>query len=175
MTRPLTILATLALALTALNFGFADSESDEGAGGLVAPESNVIVQPMPAEHAEHLPANLGPIQPPAPPAAIPTSGIQLTPGMATPEMWFYEQEMRRYADPKAMVRARAEMRADARQARIESMKWFGYSNARPQANPTPFTGTYSPVWSGNGGGYRWIGSGSGPVILQADRSYNSRY
>lgn len=160
MSRPVTFLALAACALSALSLGAAD----------YAGEDSVTVEPMPA--------NLGPIQPPAPPALVPSGSIQLAPGqvIATPEMWFYEQEMRRYDDPKAAVRARAEQRADARQARLTALKWFGYSNARPQASPTPFMGTYSPAWTGNhADGYRWVGSGSGPTIIQADRSYGSRY
>jgi len=68
----------------------------------------------------------------------------------TPEMWFYEQELRRYEDPRTLVRRKAEFRAAQRQRRIESRKWFGLSNARPDASPEPMYGSYSPRWnSGN--------------------------
>ena len=50
---------------------------------------------------------------------------------ATPEMWFYDQAMRQYKDPKMAVRAKAEFRASNGMRRLESMKWFGFSNSRP--------------------------------------------
>ncbi|MGW8258281.1 MAG: hypothetical protein ACWGMZ_12405, partial [Thermoguttaceae bacterium] len=59
---------------------------------------------------------------------------------ATPEMWFYEQAMRQYQDPKMMVRANAEFRARQRQRRLAAMRWFGQSNSRPHANSDPFNG-----------------------------------
>jgi hypothetical protein len=80
---------------------------------------------------------------------------------ATPEMWFYEQNLRQYKDPKMAVRAKAEFRADQRQRRIESMKWFGFSNSRPRASADPFHSDYSPGWVSNPGYYpsRWGGVG----------------
>lgn len=79
----------------------------------------------------------------------------------TPEMWFYQEALRLYQDPEMMVRARAEFRADQRQRRIESRKWFGYSNSRPVANPTPFMGSYSPAWVSNTRRpYDWAGVGA---------------
>ena len=62
------------------------------------------------------------------------------------EMWFYDQAARQYRDPKLAVRAKAEFRTEQRLRRIESMKWFGMSNARPQANSDPYHGDYSPRW-----------------------------
>jgi hypothetical protein len=80
---------------------------------------------------------------------------------ATPEMWFYEQYMRNYKDPKMAVRARAEYRADQRQRRLESMRWFGFSSARPTASADPFNGDYSPHWVASPGYFpnRWPGVG----------------
>jgi hypothetical protein len=79
----------------------------------------------------------------------------------TPEMWFYEQAMRQHMDPKMAVRAQAEVRAEQRQRRLESMRWFGFSNTRPQASSDPFHGDYSPKWVANPGYYpaRWNGVG----------------
>jgi len=78
---------------------------------------------------------------------------------ATPEMWFYDQAMRRYMDPKMMVYAKANLRAQQRQSRIASMKWFGLSNSRPRASSDPFHNDYSPGWFSNPGfyPYRWSG------------------
>jgi hypothetical protein len=77
----------------------------------------------------------------------------------TPEMWFYEQSLRQYNDPKVAVRAKADFRAQERQRRLESMKWFGFSNARPRASSDPFNNDYAPGWVATPGYYpsRWNG------------------
>ena len=94
---------------------------------------------------------------------------QLMPAQVTPEMWIYSQEMRRYEDPQQAVRRKAELRASQRAARLAAMKWFGFSNARPQANPVPFMSAYSPAWVGNGPDrYDWVGGTvqPRPIMLQ---------
>jgi hypothetical protein len=79
---------------------------------------------------------------------------------ATPELWVYAQEQRRHDDPAQAVRRKAEFQADQRMSRLASLKWYGLSNARPEASPTPLTGTYSPGWIGNGWNrYDWVGVG----------------
>ncbi|HUE72749.1 MAG TPA: hypothetical protein VMP01_17820 [Pirellulaceae bacterium] len=94
---------------------------------------------------------------------------QLVPAQVTPEMWIYSQEVRRYDDPQQAVRRKAELKASQRAERLAAMKWFGFSNARPQANPVPFMSVYSPTWVGNGyDRYDWMG-GSAPrttILLQ---------
>jgi hypothetical protein len=79
----------------------------------------------------------------------------------TPEMWFYDQAMRQYKDPRMAVRANAEFRAEQRQRRLESARWFGFSASRPQASSDPFHGDYSPRWVSSPGYYpsRWAGTG----------------
>jgi hypothetical protein len=67
----------------------------------------------------------------------------------TPEMWFYEQERSRWDDPQAAVRRNAEFRASQRAYRIASSRWYGMSNSRPAASPTPICGSYSPTWVSN--------------------------
>ncbi|MHC2066751.1 hypothetical protein ACYFX5_04715 [Bremerella sp. T1] len=64
-------------------------------------------------------------------------------GNATPEMWFYLQELRRYEDPAAARRRRAELTASARRARLFSQQWYGISNSRPTANAVPMMYRYS--------------------------------
>jgi hypothetical protein len=96
------------------------------------------------------------------------SAPTLSPGeiQATPEMWFYEQERLFYADPKNAVRANAEFRAYQRARRLAALRWYGFSNSRPLANPDPIHGIYSPRWVGNG--YipsHWIGGGGSTVII----------
>jgi hypothetical protein len=89
------------------------------------------------------------------------SDTMVSPGevKSTPEMWFYEQAMRQYKDPKTAVRAKADFRDEQRQRRLESMKWFGLSNSRPRASSDPFHNDYSPGWVACPGYYpsRWNG------------------
>ena len=101
-------------------------------------------------------------QPPAPPhardfgAEDPANGQ--TPSMSS-DVWLYVQEQRRHDDPKEAVRRKAEFKADQRARRLATMKWFGYSNLRPQASTIPIMGVYSPTWTGNHTSpYRWVGS-----------------
>ncbi|MGD0899266.1 MAG: hypothetical protein ABR915_15625 [Thermoguttaceae bacterium] len=88
----------------------------------------------------------------------------LSPGelQATPEMWFYEQEMRQRLDPGMAVRREAEARAQERIRRIETMRWFGLSNQRPRVSIDPIHGDYAPGWTSNNTfyPYRWVGGGA---------------
>jgi len=95
------------------------------------------------------------------------SSGDLTP---TPEMWFYQQQMKQYLDPKMAVRHAAEFRADQRAKRLAAMKWFGFSNARPRASVDPVHGDYSPGWSSNNPmyPYRWMGEGWPYYILYSN-------
>jgi hypothetical protein len=89
-----------------------------------------------------------------PAVALPSSGP------VTPEMWLYMHEYQRYQQPKEAVRRKAEIRAAQRQRRLESQRWFGFSNLRPIANPVPFYGSYSPAWIGNPSQpFDWYGYG----------------
>src|SRR5262249_31764441 len=66
-----------------------------------------------------------------------TAGLHvISPGevAATPEMWFYEQQIRRYDDPTIAFRAISAQKAAERRARLAAMKWYGFSNSRPQAS-----------------------------------------
>jgi hypothetical protein len=84
----------------------------------------------------------------------------------TPEVWYYKQQLEKYNDPKVAVRRNAEFRAAQRMARLESMSWFGFSNARPVASPTPFTSMYSPAWQSNWHRpYAWYTSGRPTVVV----------
>ena len=78
----------------------------------------------------------------------------------TQEMWFYLEEQKRHDDPRQAVRRKAEQKAADRSARLAAMKWYGYSNLRPQASASPWMGTYSPFWAGNSWDpYQHIGQG----------------
>lgn len=92
---------------------------------------------------------------------------ELTP---TPEMWFYQQELRRYHDPAEVVRRKAEFEAEQRRRRIATRRWFGYSNMRPTASTTPHMGTYSPTWGGNAyNPFLWRATGG--TIQSSSRSF----
>jgi len=103
--------------------------------------------------------------------------VKTSPGevTATPDMWFYQQYMQEYLDPKLAVRRNAEIRADQRLRRVESMRWFGLSNERPQASADPQHGDYSPGWVSNNTWYpeRWTGMGR-PWIVIEPGSYSPR-
>jgi hypothetical protein len=89
----------------------------------------------------------------------PTTGATFTMGQLTPtpDMWFYEQYVRQYQDPKVAVRANAEYRANQRLARLSAMKWFGMSNQRPVAAVDSLHSDYSPKWASSSANYpmRW--------------------
>jgi hypothetical protein len=97
---------------------------------------------------------------------------ELNPSQVTPELYLYMQDLRRHDDPQQAVRRKAEARTAARESRITAMKWYGMSNARPQANPVPFMGTYSPTWiGGRNERYDWYGPTWPSVSLRVDQSY----
>lgn len=93
----------------------------------------------------------------------------ISPGEVNPTeaMWFYQEQQRLYNDPHYMQRKRAEFKGEQRARRIAAMKWFGYSNARPSAGITPWSGgMYSPAWVGNSrDSYAWRGAGSAPQVV----------
>jgi hypothetical protein len=102
-----------------------------------------------------------------------------TPSLGSPtpsvETWLYEQERKRYLDPKEAVRRNAEYRATQRQRRIESRNWFGVSNSRPIASPNPWYETYSPMWTGNSWHpYEWSGTG-GPSVVYRPGWHGTQY
>lgn len=90
---------------------------------------------------------------------------------ATPEMWFYEQQIQRQDDPAVAFRAISAQKAADRRARLAAMKWYGFSNSRPQAGIDVVHGLYSPQWIGNG--YQpnsWVGpAATATVIVPAPR------
>jgi hypothetical protein len=80
----------------------------------------------------------------------------------TPELWVYSQEQRRHDDPAQAVRRKAEFQAAQRMSRLASLKWYGYSNSRPEVNFISNPGTYSTGWFANGWNrYQW-GAFGGP-------------
>ena len=101
------------------------------------------------------------LQTPAPPPPTHFTPATLSAPPVTPELWVYSQEQRRHDDPAQAVRRKAEYQAEQRMARLASLKWYGYSNSRPEAGMTPIMGTYSAGWAGNGWNrYEWFGGGA---------------
>jgi hypothetical protein len=91
----------------------------------------------------------------------PNMANSLSPGelKTTPEMWFYEQYMKQYKDPRMAIRARAEFDSAQRQRRMASRQWFGLSLSRPRWSADVFNWDVSPGWTSNNGAYpyRWQG------------------
>jgi len=88
---------------------------------------------------------------------------------ASPEIWLYTQEMRRYDNPELAIRKKAELKTAQRMQRLAALKWFGQSNSRPYASATPFMDYYSPYWAGNGSTpFAWTG-------VDSARSVNVNY
>jgi hypothetical protein len=88
---------------------------------------------------------------------------------ATPEMWFYEQSLRRYNDPKVAVRANSEFKADQRRARMAAMNWYGYSNSRPAMGIDNLHGPIQTQWVGNSGNASWWVAPRPAVVLETPR------
>ena len=132
------------------------------AASAFAQEVNEEKEPAPADAARHA------VAPESRAEKIP----ELNPTQMTPELYLYMHDLRRHDDPQQAVRRKAEARAAAREGRITAMKWYGMSNARPQANPVPFMGSYSPTWVGSRNErYDWYGYTWPSVSLRVDQSY----
>ena len=102
-------------------------------------------------------------------------GLSISAGelKATPEMWFYEQSLRQYNDPKWVIRQKAEYRTAERLRRMAALKWYGFSNGRPTAGVDPIHGDYGPHWtSGNVcEPFRWSAGGAPTiVVISANRT-----
>jgi hypothetical protein len=96
--------------------------------------------------------------------------IRLSPGelSATPEMWFYEQALRQYQDPKTAVRQKAEFRVAERQRRLAALKWYGLSNARPRMGSDFVHGDPVASWTSGHTYYpnRWTSAGYGTLVVR---------
>jgi len=111
------------------------------------------------------PSPLGaPVAPRFRPTAQPVTVGEVQPNMPA-ELWLYLNEQKRYDNARLAVRRKAEIRTEQRNRRLAAQKWYGYSKARPQASVTPFSGTYSPRWSGYGGVYNWSGSNTAKTVI----------
>jgi hypothetical protein len=90
----------------------------------------------------------------------------VSPGEATPEMWFYEQALHQYNDPKYAVRANAEFKANQRRQRLAAMQWYGYSNSRPEMGLDTQHGIPQAQWVGNGASPNWwVAPAARPLVI----------
>ena len=93
-----------------------------------------------------------PVAPPAEPAPAGAEG------------WYYRQAPERETT-LTLAQQKAQMRGAQRMARLEALRWYGFSNSRPTASPIPWTTMYSPAWQAPGGRpFAWHMS-SRPVVI----------
>ena len=78
--------------------------------------------------------------------------------------WYYRPAPEGSKEP-TVAQQRAMRKADARAARLDAMRWYGFSGSRPTATAIAFTSMYSPQWQMPGGRpFAWF-PGSRPVIV----------
>ncbi|MEX0611178.1 MAG: hypothetical protein WD738_00495 [Pirellulales bacterium] len=78
------------------------------------------------------------------------SGIKTSVDEERDESQYYQQPSYR-PNARAIIHQKAQTRSYQRQSRLAALNWYGMSNGRPTAAPTPFTSLYSPVWQMPGG------------------------
>lgn len=88
-------------------------------------------------------ANLACAQSPGEPPAEPAAPA------AEDDSW-YRSPAPRKPQP-TLAREKAVARGAQRMARLEALRWYGYSNSRPIAAAMPYTSMYSPAWQNPGG------------------------
>jgi hypothetical protein len=83
---------------------------------------------------------------------------------ADDDSWYYRAVPDRTPTP-SLARQKAQARGAQRMARLEAMRWYGFSNSRPTATSIPWTTMYSPAWQMPGGRpFAWYVS-TRPVIV----------
>lgn len=94
-------------------------------------------------------------QPPAEPADQAAS---------TGEDWSYRPATERERTP-TVSQQKAMARGAQRMARLEALRWYGFSNSRPTATAIAWTSMYSPAWQQPGGRpFAWHSS-SRPIVV----------
>lgn len=125
-----------------------------GSLGTEVPSPKVPAAPKPAENVVRAENKAKP--------AAPSPYPERSPGESqmTIESRYYELAMARQAQQDEAVHQAAIARAEQRTRRLESRRWFGLSNARPQVSSDPLNGDYAPGWVSNCPWYpmRWIGA-----------------
>ena len=103
---------------------------------------------------------------------IRVGGVGVTAGEVTPtsEMWFYQEQLRQYMDPKMSLRRIAEAKSKQRKARLAAQRWYGYSNIRPTVGTDPVHGDWGARWT-SGNRYhpsRWSHFGPSLVVVRSN-------
>jgi len=162
------VLACSVVCLAAAS-GTAMAQDDDPVGfGFPEPPQVRQFAPEPAQERQfepELPVRSDPQQRliAPPPQDRPISATSESPSTSF-EQWLYTQEQKKLEDPRYLVYLRAAQKAEQRNRRLATTKWFGYSNTRPVANGVPLMGTYSPTWVGNSGNpFYWTGVAQTPV------------
>jgi hypothetical protein len=105
-----------------------------------------------------------PPEPVMPKAVVEPIAPTRSPGetQAPVEARYYETYLIRDQEQTAAVRRAAEARAEQRTRRLESRRWFGMSNLRPQVNADALGGEYGARWTSNDQWFpeRWTGVGN---------------
>lgn len=79
--------------------------------------------------------------------------------------WYYRPVVERDAN-LTVVQQKAMARGAQRMARLEAMRWYGFSNSRPTASAIPWTTMYSPAWQQPGGRpFAWHVSARPVVVI----------
>ena len=118
-------------------------------GGLAAATMWLSLTAAPASAQEDAPT--------APPSLSPAD-----------EAWSYRTPPARVEKP-TLAQEKAIARGQQRTARIESMRWYGFSKSRPTAAGIPWTTMYAPAWQQPGGRpFAWHTS-SRPIVIYAPR------
>jgi len=87
--------------------------------------------------------------------------------------WYYGSEGEQ-VKKMSIGRQKSIRRAEQRMARLEAMRWYGFSASRPTASGMPFTSSYSPSWTRPGGRpFGWHAGGGPSVVI--NRPYYRSY
>jgi hypothetical protein len=80
------------------------------------------------------------------------------------DQWYYRTPPPK-AEKRTLAQEKAIARGQQRMARLEAMRWYGFSGSRPTATAMPFTTMYSPAWQMPGGRpFAWYTS-SRPIVI----------
>ena len=90
--------------------------------------------------------------------------VPAEPRAAGDDDWYYRSPPPK-AEKRSLAQEKAILRGQQRMARLEAMRWYGFSNSRPTATAIPFTSMYSPAWQMPGGRpFAWYTS-SRPIVI----------
>jgi hypothetical protein len=88
----------------------------------------------------------------------------------TEEAWHYRSPMP-HAETPSLAKQKAMLRGQQRMARLDAMRWYGFSNSRPTTAGIPWTSMYSPAWQTPGGRpFPWYATRRPVVIINGGAS-----